>query len=94
MSRKNSENKVKVQISVDRDVLDRIDDYCNQHYMSRSGFLAFSASQVISSEETVKLLKQMNGLLSRVAETGKMDDQTRADLDKLSRVVALFGSRP
>ena len=63
--RKASENSeyVKVTLTIDKRLLQKIDVYADEHYMSRSGMISYSCNQILIAEETKKLLGDMNKTL-------------------------------
>lgn len=51
---------VKVTLTIDKRLLQKIDDYADEHYMSRSGMVSYSCNQILIADETRRLLKDMN----------------------------------
>lgn len=46
---------MKINISIDDDLLKNIDDYADSHYMSRSGFISFACVQHLQNENSARI---------------------------------------
>lgn len=51
---------VKVTLTIDKRLLEKIDLYANEHFMSRSGMVSYSCNQIIVTDELKRLLKDLN----------------------------------
>lgn len=56
----------KINVSLDEELLQRIDDYARSHYMSRSGFLTYAASQILLADKVQRSLDELNSLMKRL----------------------------
>lgn len=60
-----SKNKVsrskKINVSIDEELLQKIDDYADSHYMSRSAFFTYASSQILLSDKNT--LKSLNSVI-------------------------------
>lgn len=82
---------MKVNITIPDDLLTRIDEYADENYMSRSGFLANSATQVLNSNDLVKAIQTMSFAIAKIAETGEIDEETLKQLEDFQRFANLIG---
>jgi metal-responsive CopG/Arc/MetJ family transcriptional regulator len=48
---------MKIQISIDDRLLERVDKYADENYMSRSGFASLAMSQYLNQNDMLNLLK-------------------------------------
>ena len=54
----------RINITIDENLLNRIDSYTRKRYFSRSGLIAFALSTYLDTvEEDPKNLKQINGFV-------------------------------
>lgn len=80
----------KVMISVDDNLLARIDNYADNNYMSRSGLLTMAATNYLNQAEALIAVKDMSFCLRKIAETGSVDDETMAQLNDFERFSRLL----
>lgn len=80
----------KVQISIDENLLDRIDSYADQSYMSRSGFITLACSQYLNQAEVVYAIKDLSLAMQKIAKDKQVDKDTLEkleDFERLSRML-------
>lgn len=73
--------KVKVQMTIDEDLLARIDAYADDHYITRSGFFSLAADEFLTAVEFKQFMPAFNDLLQKVADGKDIspDDQKKLD---------------
>lgn len=76
----------KVQITIDEKLLERIDNYADDNYMSRSGLLCLAAAQYLNANEVIGFVKDMSLAMRKIADTGNVDDETMAKLEDFERM--------
>lgn len=81
---------MKVQITLDDELMHRIDAYADENYMTRSGLISFSCVQFLNQQEVFSLVKQMSVTLQKIAETGNVDAETRRELDDYERLCRMI----
>lgn len=81
----------KVQISVDDELLARIDDYADRHYMTRSGFFTQSANNFLLTDEVQKSIRTMALAMKAIAETGTVSEQTMLELEDFQKLASALG---
>lgn len=77
---------MKIQISIDDKLLERIDTYASNNYMSRSGLISFSCNQYLNGVEAMMMLKDMSLAMRKIADTGTLDSETMEVLENFERV--------
>lgn len=83
--------KVKVNITLDEELLQRIDSYADENYTTRSGLLTIAASQFMLQAEASRAIVDMSLAMRKIAETGTVsDDQLKQleDFDRFARMLA------
>lgn len=80
----------KVQITLDEELLKRIDTYADNNYMSRSGFLSLAATQYLNANEITSAIVSLNLAMQKVAETGNLDDETMQQLEDWQRLANML----
>lgn len=80
----------KVQISVDDELLKRIDNYSDRNYLSRSGLITLACSQYLNQAEVVTAVKDMALCMRKIADAGTVDDETQKQLEDFERLAQLL----
>lgn len=76
-------SNTKVNITIDADLLRKIDDYCDSYYQTRSGFFAQCAIEKIQSLESLNKLSEISAILEKVSKEEVVDDKTQKEIDSL-----------
>lgn len=83
--------KVKVNITLDEELLQRIDSYADENYTTRSALLTIAASQFMLQAEASRAIVDMSLAMRKIAETGTVsDDELKQleDFDRFARMLA------
>lgn len=80
----------KVQISIDDKLLDRIDCYADENYITRSGLISMGMSEYLNSKETMRLIKNLNVAVQRIADQGAVDEDTMRQLEDFERLCKII----
>lgn len=85
---------MKVGLSIDDELMKRIDDYADDHYMSRSAFVAQACSQALNAYEVQCSINSMAVSMRKIADMGSVDDETLKELENFERLVQLLTGNP
>jgi metal-responsive CopG/Arc/MetJ family transcriptional regulator len=77
---------MKVQISLDDELLARVDSSADKNYMSRSGLISQACIQYLVASEVQLAIKDMAISMRKIADTGHLDDETRIKLQDFERI--------
>lgn len=80
----------KIQITLNEELLQRIDDIADENYMSRSGLISVATSQYINQLEGMKLVKSMSLAMKKIADTGCIDEEMKSQLEDFERISNLL----
>jgi len=81
----------KIQISINDELLKRVDDFADESYTSRSGLVTQALSEYLNARETMKLVKNLSLAIGKLAETGELDQDTMnmiQDFERFTRYSA------
>lgn len=81
---------MKVTISVNDELMERIDNYADENFMSRSGFITFACNEYLKQQEVFKLVRQMSYTMNLIAEKGEVDAEVLAQLEQYNQVMNLI----
>lgn len=76
----------KINISIDDDLLSRLDKVADDNYMTRSGLVSVACAQFINANELTLAIREISKAVSKIADNGSVDDDTMSKIDDLQRV--------
>lgn len=82
----------KINISIDDNLLERLDKVADCNYMSRSGLISTACAQYINSNEVIVAIKDMALCIRKIADEGTVDHETMEQLEDFERLCKLFMS--
>ena len=85
--------KLKVGITLDEDLLRRIDDYADENYMNRSSLISLATSQFLSAQELSRAVKEMAFAMRKIADAGEVDAETMKQLEDFERLAKLLSTK-
>jgi metal-responsive CopG/Arc/MetJ family transcriptional regulator len=77
---------MKLGISLDDNLVARIDSYVSSNYMSRSGLISLACTQFLNANEVVVAVKELSLAMRKIAESGSIDVDTRKKLEDFERL--------
>lgn len=81
---------MKINISLDDELVKRIEAYADNNYMSRSGFISLACNQYLASADVVTAIKSLSLACKKIADTGEVDEETQqqlADYERLANIL-------
>ena len=73
-------SKVKVQITMEDDLLDMLDNYCDKNYMNRSVAISQAVSQVVMQQKLIDSLTDLSYAIKICSEKGEIDTETQTKI--------------
>lgn len=84
---------MKVQISVNDDLMKKADDYVADNYISRSTLVSLALNEYLTSREMVKYLREISYSMRKIADTGEVDAETISQLEDLERILRVMNNQ-
>lgn len=81
---------MKVQVSLDDELVNRIDAYADANYMSRSGLISYATTQFLNQSDVIMAIKNISLAMRKIADTGNIDDETMQQLEDYERMCKMF----
>lgn len=81
--------KVKINITVDEELLNEIDNYCDETYSNRSMLFSQSVLQTLNYQKMINAISDVSFAMKRCAEQNVVDEDLQAkmkDFETLSRI--------
>jgi metal-responsive CopG/Arc/MetJ family transcriptional regulator len=87
---------MKVTISLDDELMNRVDDYASKIYMSRSGFVSLACSQYLNNAQAILAVQDLAFSMRKIADMGYIDEETKLQLEDFSRLseILVGGIKP
>lgn len=82
---KTNNNWIRLNVSIDRDLLVRADEYARANSLSRSGLIAVALSAYLNSQQMGQAMAEITALLTRLVSEGG----TAEDFEKLEKIETL-----
>lgn len=76
----------KINISIDDNLLTRIDELAAENYTSRSGFISMGMNEFIKGKEVASAIKSMGLAMKKIASAGQIDDDTQKQLESFQAI--------
>lgn len=73
----------KVQITIDEVLLERMDEYAQKNFLTRSGLISLLGTQMLNEHELTNEIKDISQCFHKIADTGKLDNETLQKLEDL-----------
>lgn len=85
--------KVKVNITLDEELLQRIEAYADENYLTRSGLITLATSQFLLQAEASRAIVDMSLALRKIAETGTVSDDQLKQLEDFERFARMLAGK-
>lgn len=82
--------KIKVQITLDEELLKDVDDYCDKNYMNRSWFISSCCNRAINEQKLIDSISNLSLSIRKCAEQGSLDEATIKDMETYESLAKLF----
>lgn len=80
---------MKVNVTLDDALMERIDSYADANYMSRSGFVSLACTQYLNQMEAFRAIKEMTICMKKIADTGKISPEQMEQLEDMERLAKM-----
>lgn len=78
---------MKLNVSLNDELVEKIDNYADKNYMTRSGFIAFATNQYLNQVEIMNVMKEMNVALKKISEINEIDEESKKTLEMFEKLV-------
>lgn len=81
---------MKVNITLNDDLLAKVDQYADENGMTRSGLVAVALGDYLSARELTSAIKSIAFTMEDIASKGEVDEESQKKLDDFQRLVNLL----
>ena len=84
---------MKLGITLDDNLVARLDDYADDNYLSRFGCISLALTQYLNSAEVTKAIKELSLSMRKIADTGTITAEQMAQLEDMERFVKFISGK-
>lgn len=81
---------MKLGITLDDNLVSRLDEYSEDNYMSRSGCISLALTQYLNASDVTKAIKELAFAMRKIADTGKITSEQMEQLEDFERLAKLL----
>lgn len=81
---------MKVGITLDDNLLSRIDTYADENYMSRSGLISLACTQFLNANDLTRAIKEMSLAMRKIADSGDVEEELMKELENFERLAKML----
>lgn len=82
--------KIKINFTIDEQLAARLDEYCEDNYLSRSSFLTMAVTDYLNARDASRAIKDMAVTMRKIADRGEVDPQTLGELEDFERLAKMI----
>ena len=82
---------IKVNVSLDENLVRRMDEYAENNYLKRSSLVSLALTQFLNANDVTNAIIEMSLCMRKIADSGEIDDSTLEqleDFERLSKIIA------
>lgn len=81
---------MKLNVTLDDRLVERIEAYADSHYMSRSGLISIACTTFLQSQEVAGAVVDMARCIRKIADKGTVDHETLEQLEDFQRLADML----
>ena len=85
--------KVKVNVTIDEGLLERIDEYAEDNFITRSGLVQLAMSQFLTANEATNALVEISLSLKKIAQSGSFSEDDLRQLQGLEQLAIMLSAK-
>lgn len=82
---------MKLNISMNDDLVSRLEKLADENYMTRSGIISVACAEYVNRAEVISLMKGLTLSINKLANKGLVDDEVADMLNDYQKLVELIG---
>ncbi len=83
-------SKIKLQITMEEELLNDLDNYCDKNYMNRSFAISQAVIQVLNGQKIIDSIFNLSKAVRMAAEKGEMDEETKREIESFETLVKMY----
>ena len=82
--------KVKVQITLEEELLNMVDDYCDKNFMNRSWLISQSLMQVLNQQKMIDSFSNLSIAMKNAIANGNIDEETKKEIQNFETLCSML----
>lgn len=82
--------KVKVQITLEEELLNMVDDYCDKNFMNRSWLISQSLMQVLNQQKMIDSFSNLSIAIKNAVANGNIDEETKKEIQNFETLCSML----
>lgn len=84
---------MKLNITLNDELVQRLDAYAERNYLSRSGLISQSCTQFLNAQELTLAMTDLSLSIKKIADTGEVDEETKKKIEDFERIVQYLNAK-
>lgn len=85
--------KVKVNITLDEELLQRVESFADENYLTRSGLITLAVSQYLIQAEASRAIVDISLAMRKIADTGSVTEEQLNQLEDFERFARMLAGK-
>ena len=81
---------MRATITIDDRLMERIDEFADKNYMSRSGLITVACNQYLNQNEVVFVMRNIGNVMQRLLDTGKVEPEMIDELKHYTELLKMI----
>lgn len=81
---------MKLGISINDNLMKRIDSFCEKNYLNRSAFFTQASTQFLNANEMHFAIQNLSIAMQKIADEGVIDEESQKELEEFTRFVEIL----
>ena len=81
---------MRVNLSLSEELVEKLDKYAKDNFMTRSALVSFACNQFLTSFEIVDLMRKTTLCMREIADKGTIDDKTMKELEDMEYLLKVI----
>ena len=82
--------KIKINITIDENLLNDVDDYCDRNYLNRSALFSQSVLKTINEQKVIDSIKDVSSAVKTAVIKGAIDEDTQKKLEAFEALSSIY----
>ena len=83
----------KINITIDDELLKRVDDYSDSNFSTRSGLISQSVKQFLDTQDVMEAVKRISYSMQIIAEKNVIDEDSQKELEHFKVLAEMLFSK-
>lgn len=82
--------KISINIRIDEELLRDVDNYCDEHFITRSTLICQQLNNVLNQQKLINSISDLSLALKKASESGTIDEETEKKIKGFEFLASMF----